>query len=49
LLQYKNPQTKSMALRLLDDARHDYKISVRQLRRLEGFFGREKDTGSDKS
>ena len=39
MLQYKNPQTKSMALKLLDDAKHDHKISVRQLRRLEGIFG----------
>jgi hypothetical protein len=27
-----------MALKLLDDAKHDHKISVRQLRRLEVLF-----------
>ena len=39
MLQYDNPQTRAMAQRLLDDARHDRKISIRQLRRLEGLFG----------
>ena len=45
LLQYKNTQTMTMARRLLDDARHDHKISTRQLRRLEGLFGGEKGPG----
>jgi hypothetical protein len=39
LLRYGKPHTRAMALKLLDEARRDAKISVRQLKRLEKITG----------
>ena len=49
LLQYKTPHIKSMVLKLLDDAKHDHKISTRQLRRLEKIIGLAGETGPEKA
>jgi hypothetical protein len=46
LLQYGKPHTRAMALKLLDEARRDAKISILQLRRLEKIIGPAGGKGS---
>ena len=47
LLHYKNPETKAMAAKVLDAAKHDRHISTRQFRHLEKLFGPEPDHKRD--